>query len=151
MTILQSVKFTQYQDKRQIRVRMSVSRTDPSENDVQQLRYLPRTNISDGRHQPGTENSFYLLFSVQDTGCGISEEGQQRLFEKFTQESTRTYARYGGSGLGLFISRQVCSLIALLPDLVVTSDVSAMRDAGWSNGVQINRGRRQHICLLCQD
>lgn len=50
------------------------------------------------------------MVSVRDTGIGISEEGQMRLFERFRQATPKTAELYGGSGLGLNISRKMCHL-----------------------------------------
>lgn len=50
------------------------------------------------------------MVSVKDTGIGISEEGQQRLFQRFQQATPKTEETYGGSGLGLNISRKLCHL-----------------------------------------
>ncbi|KAK7750759.1 hypothetical protein SLS62_007311 [Diatrype stigma] len=49
-------------------------------------------------------------FQVQDTGCGLTPAEVDVLFERFSQASPRTHAQYGGSGLGLFISRQLAEL-----------------------------------------
>ncbi|THX09725.1 hypothetical protein D6D13_05882 [Aureobasidium pullulans] len=51
----------------------------------------------------------YLLFSVEDTGCGLTPEESQLLFQRFSQ-APKTYKQYGGSGLGLFISRELVEL-----------------------------------------
>jgi CheY-like chemotaxis protein len=55
-------------------------------------------------------NLIFLQFSVTDTGRGLSEEERATLFTRFSQASPRTHIHYGGSGLGLFISRRLTEL-----------------------------------------
>ena len=52
-----------------------------------------------------------LEIRVEDTGIGIPQEAQARIFERFTQVSVDTARRYGGTGLGLAISKQLVELM----------------------------------------
>lgn len=52
-----------------------------------------------------------LRFEIQDSGIGIPEEARGRLFQAFTQADTSTTRRFGGTGLGLTISRQLVELL----------------------------------------
>lgn len=58
----------------------------------------------------GNGDPMYIMIAVKDTGIGISDEGQKRLFERFRQATPKTEEVYGGSGLGLNISRKICQL-----------------------------------------
>ncbi|NEV60798.1 PAS domain S-box protein [Thiorhodococcus minor] len=58
-----------------------------------------------------TSSQVQLRFTVRDTGVGIDPRTQARLFEPFTQADASTTRRYGGSGLGLVISRRLAELM----------------------------------------
>lgn len=66
--------------------------------------------ISEKMHDPEKKKVF-MRFTVSDTGCGMSEEMQKRLFNAFEQESASTALKYGGSGLGLAITRNLVDLM----------------------------------------
>ena len=52
-----------------------------------------------------------VVFTVTDTGCGIETSMQAKVFEPFAQEAVSTSRKYGGTGLGLTLSRELARLL----------------------------------------
>jgi CheY-like chemotaxis protein len=52
-----------------------------------------------------------MAVAVEDTGCGIPEEAQPKIFQKFSQADASTTRRYGGTGLGLAVSKNLVELM----------------------------------------
>lgn len=111
--ITNSIKFTQDRPVRSITVQVG-AHLDRSDLEVPEgFDFVPpRTTVDDFGSEEGwgTGSQIFLRFQVQDTGCGLTPEQKKLLFEKFAQASPRTHGKYGGSGLGLFISRQLAEL-----------------------------------------
>jgi signal transduction histidine kinase len=61
----------------------------------------------------------FVCFEVSDTGIGMSAEQIGRIFQPFTQADSSTTRKYGGTGLGLTISRHFCRMMG--GDITVTS------------------------------
>lgn len=58
-----------------------------------------------------TEGVQWLHFKVSDTGIGMTTEQLQEVFKEFTQADVSTTRKYGGTGLGLTISRRFCQMM----------------------------------------
>lgn len=108
-----AIKFTASSSTRNIIVSVDVSREPPLATNESDFQYIepktPNSNVVSGEEW-GPGEVIYLQFKVEDTGCGLTPEEMKVLFTKFSQASPRTHAQYGGSGLGLFISRQLAEL-----------------------------------------
>ena len=117
-----AIKSTQACDNRSITLTLGASR----DTGVQQPRGLGDYSQDYGMHffprrreqrgdlmsEPGwgAGEPINLHFSIKDTGQGLGEEEMTSLFERVLQVTPRTHVRYGGSGLGLFISRILIEL-----------------------------------------
>jgi len=75
--------------------------TDKEEGDI-----ILRVEVTEQEHDRAV-----LHFSVEDNGIGMSEEQQAKLFQAFVQGDTSTTRTYGGTGLGLVITRRLLELM----------------------------------------
>ena len=111
--ITNAIKFTTSQEKRIITVTLGASLARPLKESFHGVSYFP----SRIKREDLTQNSdwgdgeqVFIHFAVQDTGRGLTEDETKLLFHRFSQASPRTHVQYGGSGLGLFISRELVEL-----------------------------------------
>jgi signal transduction histidine kinase/ActR/RegA family two-component response regulator len=72
----------------------------------------------------------HLLFEISDTGIGVSAEQQETLFNAFTQAESGTSRKYGGTGLGLTISKRIVELMG--GEIWVKSDLSTGTKFGFN-------------------
>ena len=111
--VTNAIKFTASRPKRQVTITISASMDGPSK-ESDNIRYVsskiknPLDVISGSTW--GTGEPVFIHIAVQDTGRGLKPEEKELLFQRFSQVSPRTHVQYGGSGLGLFISRTLAEM-----------------------------------------
>ncbi|EGX53941.1 hypothetical protein AOL_s00004g600 [Orbilia oligospora ATCC 24927] len=109
-----ALKFLRTEPSKSIIVTMGGSVKRPSSKDRRNsLVYFPSTRkAADLTTGPewGDGESVFLTFSVFDTGKGLTEAEKKNLFQKFSQATAKTEVSYGGSGLGLFICKELVHL-----------------------------------------
>jgi CheY-like chemotaxis protein/nitrogen-specific signal transduction histidine kinase len=71
------------------------------------IAFTERGEIILAAHRHVSNEQDHIEISIHDTGAGMSEEYQQRLFSPFQQEDTSTTRRHGGTGLGLSIVKHL--------------------------------------------
>ncbi|KAJ5343925.1 CheY-like superfamily [Penicillium brevicompactum] len=110
-----AIKFTaKSESERSIRVSMGASIERPSS-------YPPNIVFFDSGESAlrkdatktpewGDGEVAYIMVAVKDSGIGITDLAQKRLFERFNQATPKTESIYGGSGLGLNVCRKLCHL-----------------------------------------
>ncbi|EPE10105.1 hsp90-like protein [Ophiostoma piceae UAMH 11346] len=114
-----AIKFTQSSGERSITISLGASDgdSDPAKCDVAssiaELSYVPsrqdKPELAIGPDW-GEGQLVNIHVAVSDTGQGLLEEEKSVLFQHFTQSFPRTHVQYGGSGLGLYICRNLAEL-----------------------------------------
>jgi CheY-like chemotaxis protein len=108
-----AIKFTRLELTKRVTITLAASRTEPVSSPMG-IQFNEERLVGQDRHlEEDWKNSpelCYLQFAVTDTGRGLSDEEKCSLFTRFSQASPRTHIHYGGSGLGLFISRRLTEL-----------------------------------------
>ncbi|KAI1744873.1 hypothetical protein F4680DRAFT_443352 [Xylaria scruposa] len=119
--VMNAIKFTKNSAYRKITIKVSAHQKRPTSDALCGIEYVPhhyraKTPTSgspkiDINTTSKSESDIFLSFSVTDTGLGLTECQKTHLFNRFAQASPKTYAEYGGSGLGLFISRHITEML----------------------------------------
>ncbi|KAH7383920.1 putative histidine kinase-like protein M3YPp [Pyrenochaeta sp. MPI-SDFR-AT-0127] len=115
-----AIKFVKNENTRNIEIRYGATLSPPRSTKginllSKDLCWAPKgKNATDVTNDSewGTGEIVYLIFSLSDTGIGIHETEILKIFERFQQASIRTHMTYGGSGLGLYISKELTEKMA---------------------------------------
>jgi signal transduction histidine kinase len=120
--VTNAIKFTKKSVIRRITIKASAHKERPAADILDDVEYVPQryrpkkpiSNLSsqtDLNSKTDSRPDVFLSFSVTDTGLGLTESQKALLFNRFAQASPKTHIEYGGSGLGLFISRQITEML----------------------------------------
>ena len=90
-----------------------------TDNGTVRLEVRRKVNL-DPNHSAGKSQTSTISFVVSDTGIGMTPEQVAKLFRAFTQADDSTSRRYGGTGLGLALTRKFCQIMG--GDVTVTSE-----------------------------
>ena len=83
-------------------------------------KFTEKGTITIAAHQRQENGRDWITLSVADTGIGMTPEQMGKLFQEFFQASATTASKYGGTGLGLVISRRFCQMMG--GDITVGSE-----------------------------
>jgi signal transduction histidine kinase len=84
-------------------------------------KFTERGTITIDAHHRQEKGGDWITLAVTDTGIGMTPEQMGKLFQEFSQASSSTASKYGGTGLGLVISRRFCQMMG--GDITVESEV----------------------------
>jgi signal transduction histidine kinase len=84
-------------------------------------KFTERGTITINAHHGQENGGDWITLAVTDTGIGMTAEQMGKLFQEFSQASSTTASKYGGTGLGLVISRRFCQMMG--GDITVESEV----------------------------
>jgi GAF domain-containing protein len=83
-------------------------------------KFTERGTITIDAHHRQGDGGDWIMLAVTDTGIGMTPEQMGKLFQEFSQASSSTASKYGGTGLGLVISRRFCQMMG--GDITVESE-----------------------------
>jgi signal transduction histidine kinase len=99
----------------QTRIRQSLLNLASNAN-----KFTEKGIVTIAAHQAHENGRDWITLAVTDTGIGMTPEQMGKLFQEFSQASSATASKYGGTGLGLVISRRFCQMMG--GDITVESE-----------------------------
>ena len=84
-------------------------------------KFTEQGSITVAAQQKRENGRDWITLAVSDTGIGMTPEQMNKLFQEFSQASSATASKYGGTGLGLVISRRFCQMMG--GDITVESEL----------------------------
>lgn len=96
-----------------------------------------------------TEPRYQLQFSVKDTGIGIAPDKMERLFKPFSQIDASTTRQYGGTGLGLVISRRLSEMMGGTMWVESNGQVGGNPPPDWHADLKTESDREQGSNFYC--
>ena len=83
-------------------------------------KFTDKGTVTIAAQQEHDNGRAWVTLAVADTGIGMTPEQMGKLFQEFSQASSTTASKYGGTGLGLVISRRFCQMMG--GDITVESE-----------------------------
>jgi signal transduction histidine kinase len=83
-------------------------------------KFTDRGTLTIDAHQGRENGRDWITIKVTDTGIGMTPEQMGKLFREFSQATSSTASKYGGTGLGLVISKRFCQMMG--GDITVESE-----------------------------
>jgi signal transduction histidine kinase len=105
-----AIKFVKVSTNPELVIRFGASLTQPRAFFPEGMFWAPRGKDNGdvtGNAEWGAGEEVYLTFTVKDSGIGMQGKEIHKIFERFRQANIRTHVKYGGTGLGLFISKEL--------------------------------------------
>ena len=105
-----AIKFVRNEPRKAIAVTYGGCATAPRATFPDAIHWAPRGDHAQDatrRDSWGDNEQIYITFQVRDTGIGVDANQRNKIFARFNQANVKTHVFYGGSGLGLFVSKQL--------------------------------------------